>query len=479
MTKLKKIKIFSSFFLLLINSSCQLNPATGEKDFNLMSQEEEILIGKNEHKKIIKQYGGIYNDKKLYNYINSLGKFIVNTTEQPDLNFTFTILDTPLVNAFALPGGYIYLTRGLIAICQNEAQLAGVIAHEIAHVTAKHAARRYSKNIGTNILTNILSVLANNQAIGNLINQSAGLYMLSYSRDQEYEADKLAIRYMNRAGFKSKEIGSLLRIMNNFSNFESRRMNVKVKSGSDFLSTHPSSRKRVKAVIQEAEKSSIPNPIIGKEIFLKKIDGLVFGDKVEEGVLTSKRFLHPKLNFLFELTEDFHFINLPKRVVGRNKNESKIVFDIENYDNTTSLSEHLEKIIKVSKNQKIKKFFVNGLEAASSSFLKDGKKITLAIITDRKTIFRFILIQAESQNENTSFFKIVKSFKLLSEKDKKKIEPNRIKIFSTKGIKNTDDLISKQSIQKSFSRDLFEIINDITQSNKRVEEKVKIIYNYF
>ena len=110
---------------------------------------KEDSIGQSEHEKIINQFGGEYKNKKLENYIESLGNFLVSTSELSEKKFTFTILDTPIINAFALPGGYIYLTRGLIYLCQNEAQLAGVIAHEIGHITARHTARRYTKTVGT------------------------------------------------------------------------------------------------------------------------------------------------------------------------------------------------------------------------------------------------------------------------------------------------------------------------------------------
>mgnify|MGYP001245132913 FL=1 len=144
-------KIFFRFFSLVLIPffilGCQLNPATGKNEVSLITENEEDNIGKQEHPKILKQFGGKYENKKLQNYINSLGNFIVSTSEMPDKKFTFTILDSPIVNAFALPGGYIYITRGLISLCQNEAQLAGVIAHEIGHVTARHTARRYTKSV--------------------------------------------------------------------------------------------------------------------------------------------------------------------------------------------------------------------------------------------------------------------------------------------------------------------------------------------
>ena len=137
------------FFILILFSasiiSCEINPASGEKEFSIMSKEEEKIIGKSEHEKIIKQFGGNYENNELQNYVESLGNFLASTSELSYQKFTFTILNTHIVNAFALPGGYIYITRGLLALCKNEAQLAGVLAHEIGHVTARHSARRYTR----------------------------------------------------------------------------------------------------------------------------------------------------------------------------------------------------------------------------------------------------------------------------------------------------------------------------------------------
>ena len=220
-----KNKIINSFSLILtfiLFSSCSTNPSSGKKELIIMSESEEDSIGKSEHPKIIKQFGGIYNNEKLQNYIESLGNFLVSTSELPNKEFKFTVLNTPIINAFALPGGYIYLTRGLIYLCQNEAQLAGVIAHEIGHITARHTAKRYTQTVGTSLLANILGVLAKNNAVGNLINQSASLYLLSFSRSQEYEADLLATRYMIRAGFDPKEMANFLKKWRNIHYFREK-----------------------------------------------------------------------------------------------------------------------------------------------------------------------------------------------------------------------------------------------------------------
>ena len=295
---MQNLRIISLVILISINIfSCQINPASGEKEFSLINTKEEDSIGKSEHEKIIKQYG-VYYDKSLQNYVDSLGSFLVSTSELPDKKFRFTILDTPIVNAFALPGGYIYLTRGLLALCENEAQLAGVIAHEIGHITARHAARRYTKSVGTNLILNVLNTITNNIIAQNLINQSAGLFLLSYSRSQEYEADKLALRYMYRAGFETLQMANFLESMENYSKIQSRILKVKI-SGSELLRTHPNSSKRVNQVITETQTDAQLNPMVGRDIYLKKIDGLLYGHKEGEGFFLKNRFVHPKLEITF------------------------------------------------------------------------------------------------------------------------------------------------------------------------------------
>ena len=326
--KNKIINCIYLFSILIITSNCSVNPSTGKNEFTIMSEKEEDQIGKNEHPKIIKSFGGVYKDKKIQNYVESLGEFLVNTSELSEKKFTFTILDSPIVNAFALPGGYIYLTRGLIYLCQNEAQLAGVIAHEIGHVTARHTARRYTKNFGVGLLANLLGVINKNIIAQDLINKSASLYLLSFSRSQEYEADQLAVRYMSRAGFDPKEMGEFLRLMERFSRLR-RNIAKDVSQTSELLKTHPNSSKRVKEVIKESKEKIPFNPIIGNEIFLKKIDGMIYGDKPDEGFFSKNRFIHKKLDFTFSFDENFYFLNNPNFLLGLTDKETKVVFDID------------------------------------------------------------------------------------------------------------------------------------------------------
>ena len=303
-----KFLIYLIFFCIFCSTtSCVVTPSSGQREISLMSKEDEKAIGKSEHPKIIKQFGGVYQNEKLQNYIESLGKFLVSTSESPNLTFTFTILNSPIVNAFALPGGYIYLTRGLIYLCQNEAQLAGVIAHEIGHVTGRHTAKRYTRAIGTNLLGNLLNTVIKNPILQNLTNTTASLHLLSYSRDHEYEADNLATRYMIRAGFDPFEMANFLKQMEKYSDLQKKIIGDK-RSVSELLLTHPNSSKRVMEVINNAESSATYKPIIGKEVFLKKIDGMLYGDKPEEGFFYKNTFIHKPLDFFLILMNQFFLL---------------------------------------------------------------------------------------------------------------------------------------------------------------------------
>lgn len=471
------ITLITNLFLFM---GCSITPSSGKRDLNLMSEKEESDIGKREHPKIIKQFGGIYKDDVLQNYVESLGKFLVATTETPDRKFTFTILDTPIINAFALPGGYIYLTRGLIYLCQNEAQLAGVIAHEIGHVTARHSAKRYTQTVGTNLIANLINTVLRNPYLGNLVNTSASFYLLSYSRSHEYEADSLATRYMIRAGFDPNEMANFLKVMENFSRLQKKIIGDQ-KKVSELLLTHPNSSKRVKEVI-DSSKDNIPlNPIIGREIFLKKIDGLLYGDKPEDGFFYKNKFVHKALDFSFEFDESFYFFNNPKFLLGTNEDETKIVFDIDDNPNLSDL-DYFSKWGKVSKKKikNFKKYFLNNFNISSCVIKRSKKTIKLVTIKDDDKYYRFALISNEEKFDFNSkkFDIVINSFQKVSSNPKlSNLKPPKIKVISNqKESGYLKGLTEKLNLQKKHSEEIFFSINNINTSNKNSLEKLKTIY---
>ena len=469
--------IISIFFLSCVSTSCQQNPATGESEFNLMSEEEEDDVGRSEHKKIIKQFGGIYQDEKLNNYIKSLGNFLVATSELPDKKFTFTILNTPIVNAFALPGGYIYVTRGLIYLCQNEAQLAGVIAHEIGHITARHTAKRYTKTVGTGVVLQILNVFSQNTFINNLLGQSAQLFLLSYSRSQEHQADQLAVRYMIRAGFDAKEMANFLKSMEQYAILQKKILNIKDEV-SELLKTHPNSSKRVNEVI-ENYKGKIPlNPIVGKDIFLKKIDGMLYGHRKEEGFFIGNSFVHIPLGIRFEFSNKFYFVNQPRALIGRSKDNDKIIFDLEETDQRNN-KEYISRWLSTSKKKIVNyKSFSNGdFNISSGEFVKNKNNIFFATLKDDSSItFRFILVN-KNKNKKEEFFSMVKSFKKIDQEILDTLSPPKIRIISASSdIKFLKETVEKSKLQKMFASEMHKTLNNLANDQIEVGKKIKSVY---
>ena len=175
---------------LITVTACSTNQATGRNQFTgLMPASQESQIGAQEHEKILAQYGGVVKDAALRNYVAAIGQKLVPYTERQDVQYTFTLLDSPVVNAFALPGGYVYITRGILTLANNESELAGVIGHEIGHVTARHSAERYSTSVLTGLGASILSAVINVNGASQALGLGANLYLSSYSRSQEHESD--------------------------------------------------------------------------------------------------------------------------------------------------------------------------------------------------------------------------------------------------------------------------------------------------
>ena len=481
---LKFYFLIRRFFVLILFSTgvygCQVNPASGEKEFSIMSKEEEKIMGKSEHQKIIKQFGGIYENNELQNYVESLGHFLASTSELSDLKFTFTILNTHIVNAFALPGGYIYITRGLLALCKNEAQLAGVLAHEIGHVTARHSARRYTRVFSTGIIANILNVLSkNNYALGNLVGQSANLYLLSYSRDQEFEADKLALRYMSKAGFKVEEMGTFLNSMENYGKLYSEMNFIKNSNEkSDLLSTHPLSSRRVKNVINESRRYNIASPITGKKLYYKKIDGITFGEKPSEGTIFKNHFIHPDLKISFEFDQEFYFINKPNYIIGHGPNKSKIVLDVDSNNNSNDILIYTKKILGKNFPSTYDRSTINGLEYIDISFKKSKKNNRLAIVKDGKKFFRLFLIEElknQSQISANAFQKILRTFKKVNPENKNTKSRKVLKIIKVKKGETKQKLSDLQLIQPKFSKRVFETLNGLQDKELKEGEELKFI----
>lgn len=319
---------------LLLLAACTSNPATGGNTFTMfMSPEQERQIGAREHPKLVAEMGGVYRDPALQAYVAEIGRTLVSVSETPTAPYTFTIIDSDEVNAFALPGGYVHVTRGLLALANSEAELAGVLAHEIAHVVARHPAQRYSRTLTVGLGTAVLGAVAAAAGlpadIADLTAVGAQAYLQSYSREQELEADRLGGRYLRQAGYDPEAMATFLAQLNRYSRLQAvlaGRPEATADSGT-IMASHPRTAARVAQASWLAEQAAAPNARQGREVYVARIDGLIFGDSPEQGLRIGRDFYHQGLRFAFRIPPGFAMGNRPDPVVARGPGGALIVFD--------------------------------------------------------------------------------------------------------------------------------------------------------
>ncbi len=453
--------VFLAFSLGL--SGCAVNPATGEQSFTgFMSPERERQVGAEEHPKILKKFGGAYDDPKVSGYVAEIGFRLAKVSEMPDLAFRFTVLNDHQINAFALPGGYIYVTRGLVALAESEAELASVIGHEIGHVTARHTAERYSKAVVTNIGLQIVGIIGSVYGVpseaGGLLSTGATAILQGYSREQELEADMLGIRYLTRVGYDPQGMASFFRKLKEHDELQARIQDRATNEENfNLASSHPRTSQRIEQAIQLANAAHVANPIDNRNRFLDAIDGIIFGDDPAQGIIRGQTFIYPDLRFEFSVPDGYVIINTPSRVLARHENGSAIIFDMapgKQARQANRLDDYLTNIWGAKLNLgDVEEINVNGLEGWTGSTTqntKEGKRIVrLVVIRDAwDEIFRFAFLtpvdQAKAMSEGLR--RTTYSLKRLSEAEAADAKPLRIRVIETSGGVSESDLVASMDV---------------------------------
>ncbi|MFZ4544503.1 MAG: M48 family metalloprotease, partial [Saprospiraceae bacterium] len=304
----KRVAYLSLFALFLF--SCAKNPVTGKKQFNLISESQEIAIGKEADPGIIQQFG-LYDDPKMQAFINEKGQEMVKISHRPNLKFTFRILNSPVVNAFALPGGYVYFTRGIMASFNNEAEFAGVLGHEIGHVTARHGAQQQTQQIlaQVGLMAGIIAVPQLAQ-FAEAAQQGIGLLMLKFGRNHESQSDQLGVQYSTKIGYNSLYMADFFKTLGRITDQAGARIPT-------FLSTHPNPDDRfgnVKKQSEAIQKTLDPTSLkVNRDAYLKMVDGIVYGEDPKEGYIENSIFYHPELKFQFPVPKDWQTQNSPSQ----------------------------------------------------------------------------------------------------------------------------------------------------------------------
>jgi predicted Zn-dependent protease len=297
-------------------AACATNPVTGQRELSLMSESQEIQTGQQLDAEVRRQMG-VYGDAELQRYVSDVGQRLARSSHRPNLPWHFTVVDQPAVNAFALPGGYIYITRGILPFLDNEAEFAGVLGHEIGHVTARHSAAAYSKATSAGVGLALLGIFVpSTRPLQGLAETALGVLFLKHGRDDELEADRLGAEYTVKNGWDPEGIAGMLTTLARIDEASGSRRGVP-----NWLSTHPAPADRVQQVRASVEKAKASAPraqlVRNEDGFLNRIDGIVYGDSPEQGVVRGSRFLHQDLRFAIEFPEGWEIQNAPSQVAAK------------------------------------------------------------------------------------------------------------------------------------------------------------------
>jgi len=418
--------------ILMMAESCAKNPVTGKRDLMLMSESQEIAMGKQSDPDIIKFFG-LYDDKNLQKFIDDKGQQMAAISHRKKLKYEFKIVDSPVVNAFAVPGGYVYFTRGIMAHFNNEAEFAGVLGHEIGHITARHSAKQYSNAMAAQIgLTAGVIHAPEFAQYADLAQTGVGLLFLKFGRDAESQSDKLGVEYSTKINYDAQEMAGFFQTLDRLS----------TQSGGeevpDFLSTHPNPADREEQVAKLAEewkrKVKSSSLKVNRNSYLKMIDGIVYGEDPKQGFIEQNVFYHPVLKFQFDIPQQWAVQNTPEQVqMAAQDNKAMMVLTLAPGGSLEAAADGILKNYQL-KLVESRKGNVNGQSiiamVADQASEEQSLRTLIYVIQNGKNIYAMIGVTSLPMFENyvSTFKSSMESFKTLTDPGKINKQPERIRI---------------------------------------------------
>ncbi len=313
-----------TLLIVLVATGCATNPATGRRQVILMSEAEEIQLGKQTDAEVRKQMG-LYEDAELQRYVRDVGDRLVRAAHRPNLPWSFAVVDEPAVNAFALPGGYIYLTRGIMPFLRDEAELAAVLGHEIGHVDARHQAAAYSRQTLAGGGLAVLGILVpETQPLQGVAQVAFGMLFLKHGREDELESDRLGVTYAAASGWDPEGMKGLLSTLARLDEASGSRRGVP-----NWALTHPPAADRAVKVEEAVTTAPARGTARNQPALDKVLDGIVFGDSREKGIVRGNEFLHPVLSFALRFPQGWEIVNTNEQVAARENEESNVAIVLQ------------------------------------------------------------------------------------------------------------------------------------------------------
>jgi predicted Zn-dependent protease len=470
--------------LLVFLIACTVNPAGRSVFTGFMSPGEEASIGAKEHPKIVREFGGEYDDPNVRAYVAQVGKKVAAKSEMPNLNWTFTVLNSDVVNAFALPGGYVYVTAGLMTIANDEAELASVLGHEIGHVTAHHTAERYSSAVLTQLGFGMLNAATG--GIGSdLLSTGATALLAGFSQDQEAEADTLGVRYIARAGYDPNAMSSMFRNME----LDSRLTDLLAGRGNgdqySLFATHPRTASRITASAAEAKRQIPPSEKlrVGEGDYLAILDGLTYGGDKANGFVRDSVFVHPGMRFRFEVPRGFQIFNASDQVTAMGPGNARVLFDAGTRNAGVPLDRYLTDVWAPGVSlRNMQRLTVNGMEAiaAATRVTSNGTALDVQLVAIRPSVqlvYRFIYVSPVKQTTSLAegFQRTTQSFRILSAEQAAREEPYRIRLYLVQQ-SDTVESVAKRMPFRDYRVERFRALNGLQSGQKLPPNRlVKIV----
>jgi predicted Zn-dependent protease len=360
-------------------ANCAQNPVTGNPNLVLLTQSQEIAIGKREDSNVRRQYGA-YEDAALQEYVNQIGQQLAKASHRPELQYRFLVVDSPDVNAFALPGGYIYITRGILSYLNSEAELAGVLGHELGHVTARHSVQQISAATATNIGVNILGIFVpetRGLLGGNVINILGTAMLSGYGRDHELEADRLGAEYLARTGYDPQAMIRVVGVLKNQELFDAEVAKAEGRQPRAYhglFASHPDNDTRLQQVVGEASRYKLADTRTAQEEFMRRSDRMVYGDGPQQGIVRNNELYHAELGLTMRFPAGWRVRNGRQNVAATSPGGGEALIDLRSGGGAQgSPEEVLRKALKLGSGAPVTPAEVNGLTAAVANTNRNGR----------------------------------------------------------------------------------------------------------
>lgn len=422
--------------------ACATNPVTGKSEFNLMSEAQEVQLGQQSDPEIRREMG-VYDDPALQEYISTIGLRMAQSSQRPNLPWHFTVIDSPAVNAFAVPGGYIYITRGILAYLNDEAELAGVLGHEIGHVTARHSAKQYSKATGAQLGITLGSIFfPEARAVGGLAESGLGLLFLKYGRDDELQADQLGAQYASQNGWDPVGVQDMLRTLQRIDEQGDRR------GTPNYLLTHPAPADRVERIEQTVATLRSDTPAdrfkTDRADYLRRIDGLVFGENPREGVVRGNTFIHPDLRVAMSFPDGWDIENGKTQVVAKAPGQPVyMLLDLVQQPSGSNIQDVALADMRRAGFRAVEggPTTINGLQAFIGTFQGSMQSLgpivaRVAYVPVNRTVFRVAGLVPEGATGREQAMELfppsLRSVRELSVREAQEVRPNRIDLYTVR-----------------------------------------------